>query len=199
MNKRKYLLASILTVAVLVTAFSFQPVRAAYTGLISYITGVGGYSNATSTATNVLNTLPLGQYSSGTRALTDGQFSAWPLDSNGFPIMTLGVRLPGADVGNDVQKVEQQMSGSYTTTTLGTALAIKSGANFIHTCTVSGELGLTVSLYDALTITGTPIVIKNYTTSTPYTVTLDKALVTGLSMTTSGNQAPAGVTCTTRN
>lgn len=150
--------------------------------------GVGGfYVGPTSTILGYANVIPQNVYTSGTLALTEGQFMSPIADSLGNGRSTLGTKLAGEDLTNDVMKVEEQMLG-YTTTTRGTANAVKTGAGFIHSVTFDRVTnGTTLTLYDALTVTGSPIdTITLDTTSTPFTLVYDQLLTTGLTVVTGG-------------
>jgi len=132
-----------------------------------------------------------GVYSSSPSTLSNGQFSQFQLDSLGNMQVNQYTRGAGEDLTNDVMKVEQQFSG-YTTTTNGTALAVKSGTGYIDTIRFNrGTNGTELKVYDALTVTGTPVEdILLDATSTPFTQHVHRILTTGMTLVVSGNQAP---------
>lgn len=124
-------------------------------------------------------------YNATAPTLINGQMAPMQSDSLGNSQSNLYTKIAGEDLTNDVIKTEAQYNG-YTTTTAGTANAVKSGTGFIHSVTLNRvNTGEVVALYDALTVTGTPFAtITIDTTSTAATLTYDRLLTTGLTVVT---------------
>lgn len=114
--------------------------------------------------------------------------------NNNFPV-TLGTKLAGEDLTNDVMKTEQRFS--FTRVTADTQ--IKSGAGFLHAltfaCADAAPTAGSIIVYDSLSETGTVIYSETFDTTAfrGYTVILDVSFSTGLYV---GFTTTADVGCT---
>lgn len=135
-----------------------------------------------------------GHYNATPATRTDGDATGFEFDSVGNAKGTLGTRLAGEDITNDVMKVEQRYSSSGVLTS---DTAVKGSAGFVHTVTISqndaAPTAGTIDIYDQTSATGTKIFTWTLTTAvfTPFTVILDVSCGTGIyvDFTTTGDVA----------
>lgn len=105
------------------------------------------------------------------------------LDDNGYETQTLGTKIAGEDLTNDVMKTEQRFS--YKAVTAADA-QVKAGAGFLHcitfSCNDAAPTAGSIIVYDSLTETGTQIFNHTFTTTpfVPFTVFFDCVFSTGL-------------------
>lgn len=127
--------------------------------------------------------LPIGgEYRAAATTYTDGDATILQTDVNGNLKVSLGTKIAGEDIANDVMKTEQRFSHSNVTADA----AVKSGAGFLHSITilptdVAATAG-TIVLYDNTaesgTVIGTIYIPAAYVV--PVTVTFDVSFATGL-------------------
>ena len=123
-----------------------------------------------------------GVYNSSSFTLDNGERGDLQLDSSGNTKVTLGTKIAGEDITNDVLKVEQRFS--FTNCTADTA--VKSGAGFLHTVTImptdAAATAGSIILYDNTAESGTIIGTITVTAAwvAPVTLTFDVSFSTGL-------------------
>lgn len=123
-----------------------------------------------------------GEYRATPTTYTDGDATVLQSDVNGNQKVTLGTTIAGEDLTNDVLRVEQRFSRSYTTADT----QIKAGSGFIHTVTFAqtdaAPTAGSIIIYDSLTETGTIIYSETFDTTVfrGYSVVLDVSFATGL-------------------
>jgi hypothetical protein len=127
-----------------------------------------------------------GRYSAAGVTLADGQRGDMQLDAAGRAITSLGTKLAGEDLTNDVMKVEQRFN--YRNISTNATTTVKSSGGFLHSLTVStAGASTTATLYDSITGTGTKIATIATTVET--TLLYDVAFTTGLTIVTAGTTA----------
>lgn len=94
---------------------------------------------------------------------------------------TLGDKLAGEDIPNDVMKVEQRFN--YSSVSTATTTLIKNGSGFIHQIRVIGGTLGAITVYDSLTATGSQIV-PTVTPTAQGLLIEDVAFATGLTILT---------------
>lgn len=103
------------------------------------------------------------------------------ISANGLTV-SLGTKVAGEDLTNDVMKTEQRFSYAL----VAADTAVKSGAGFLHTLTFScndaAPTAGSVIVYDNTAESGTQIFNHTFTTTPflPTTVTIDANFATGL-------------------
>lgn len=115
------------------------------------------------------------------------------VDNNNNGGTSLGSLIAGEDIVNDVHKVEQRFS--YVNITTNATTAVKTGAGFLHTIVINNPAlitvaNLTITVYDNTAGSGTKIgtwtVPFGLTTQVPFTIPINVAFATGLTIVTGG-------------
>lgn len=109
-------------------------------------------------------------------------------DPNGYAQVTLGTRIAGEDITNDVLKAEAQYT--YNNISTNTTTTVKSGPGFLHALAVNNPgASETVTLYDNTTNSGTLIATITIPAGYLGTILYDVKLTTGLTIVTAGTTA----------
>lgn len=117
----------------------------------SGITAIG------SVFTGFLNTLPWAVFHTAPTARTDGQGGPLEADASGNLQINVATLIAGENQTTNRMMVEHAYSNARVTAS-GATNAIKSGTWFLHSISVDKWVsGLVIDIYDALTVTGTPI------------------------------------------
>ncbi len=135
-------------------------------GFLSALNGAGtptwdrvraGIKTVGTAITGFLDVIPFAHYNTTPTTRTDGQSSPLEADSAGNLRGAEQFAPAAEDNTIGVIKVEHRYTNSRVTAS-GATNAIKSGAGFIHSISVDKWVtGLVIDIYDALTVTGTPI------------------------------------------
>ncbi len=117
----------------------------------------------------------------GTNAVGVDQVTLYQEDSNGYGMVTVGTKIAGEDLTNDVLKVNQVFNDTYIST--ATTTVVKTGAGLLHTIVVCGGTAGTVIIYDNTAGSGT-ILASFDSTNALATYTFDCSFATGLTIVT---------------
>lgn len=121
-------------------------------------------------------------YNSTPPTLTNGQSTGLQGDTHANLMVSLGTKIAGEDITNDVLKVEQQYSTiAYSTTQ--SAVTIKSGAGRLHTLTILGGTLGALTVWDNTAGSGTTL-LPVHTPGGAICYVLDIPFVNGLTFTT---------------
>lgn len=143
-----------------------------------------GITTVSSTLTGFLNALPWAVFHTTPTTRIDGQGGPLESDAAGNLQMNLATRIAGEDITNDKLVVEHRYTNARVTAS-GATNAIKSGAGVLHTLTVDKWVTtLVIDVYDALTVTGTPIrkITLTATDTGPFGLVLDISFTVGLTL-----------------
>lgn len=101
---------------------------------------------------------------------------------------SLGTKLAGEDLTNDILKVEQRFNATYIGTSVTTL--VKTGAGQLHALNIwlAGATGNTITVYDNTAASGT--IIATISTPTIGSFMLNASFATGLTIVTAGTTAP---------
>lgn len=113
---------------------------------------------------------------------TSGDYQPSISDANGNTWTSLGTKIAGEDLTNDVLKVEVRNTSTYIIT--ATTTTIKTGAGVLHSITVEGGTAGTITVYDNTAASGTKLADFSSTNALA-TYLLDVAFATGLTVVTS--------------
>jgi hypothetical protein len=109
------------------------------------------------------------------------------LDTNNYQYLTLGTRIAGEDIPNDVLKTE--VRGTYTIISTNTTTVVKNAPGELYSISI-GDPGSTwvLTCYDNTSASGTPFIIKpTVHGAIPYNITLTTGLTIVTTGTTAGN------------
>jgi hypothetical protein len=115
--------------------------------------------------------------------MADKYSSTNKYDDNDNQYGTLGTKLAGEDLTNDVMKVEQQMS--YQAISTATTTTVKSGSGLLHSIIVTGGTAGTIVIYDNTSGSGTKIADFDSTNALE-TYVFNAKFTTGLTIVTGG-------------
>lgn len=111
---------------------------------------------ATATLTGFLNALPWAIYNATPTVRTEAQGGPLQADTNGNLLGSLGTKLAGEDLTNDVMKVEAQMT--YLNITTATTTTVKSGSGLFNSLTINKQVATgVITIYDNTAASGTKI------------------------------------------
>lgn len=107
------------------------------------------------TGSSADRTVVVGEYKATRTTLVDGDRGEAQMDANGFLMTSLGTKIAGEDLTNDVIRVEHQMG--YATISTATTTTVKTGAGVLHNIIVTGGTTGTIVIYDNTAGSGTKI------------------------------------------
>lgn len=127
-------------------------------------------------------------YNANPSVRTEGQSGSFQTDSNGDLLVSLGTKIAGEDLTDDVMKVESQMT--YNNISTATTTTIKSGSGFFHALIINKHVATgVITIYDSTTATGTKIATitagATVLTDPPITAIYDLKFTNGLTIVTS--------------
>lgn len=139
-------------------------------------------SGSPSTTPSGSASVPLAEYNAIPTTRTEGQFGVLQADTNGNLLNSLGTRIAGEDITNDVTKVEFRNNATVIST--ATTTVCKTGAGLLHTITVTGGTAGTIVVYDNTAASGT-ILASFSSTNDLATYTFNVSFSIGLTVVTS--------------
>lgn len=144
---------------------------------------------ATSTLTGFLNSLPWAIYNAVPTVRTEAQGGPLQADVNGNLLSSMGTKVAGEDLTNDVLKVENQMT--YLNITTATTTTVKTGTGLFNAITINKNVATaTITIYDNTAASGTKIGTITagaaLLTDPPINAIYNAKFATGLTIVTSG-------------
>lgn len=109
-----------------------------------------------STLTGFVNSLPWAIYNAVPTVRTEAQGGPLQADVNGNLLSSMGTKVAGEDLTNDVLKVENQMT--YLNITTATTTTVKTGTGLFNAITINKNVATaTITIYDNTAASGTKI------------------------------------------
>lgn len=142
----------------------------------------GSTSPSSTVVSSSLNVIPLAIYNATASVRTEGQGGPFQADSSGNVLLSLGTRLAGEDIANDVIRNEEQFTGVQCTADT----QVKASAGFLHCitfmCTDAAPTAGSIIVYDNTAESGTVILNLQISTTffNPFTVFFNRICTTGI-------------------